>query len=38
MYLNGAGYSEIAEALGTDRKAVDNALSRLRRKLRRKFR
>ena len=38
MYHNGAGYSEIAEALGTDRKAVDNALSRLRRKLRRKFR
>lgn len=38
MYLSGAGYEEIAKRLGTDRKAVDNALSRLRRKLRRRFR
>ncbi len=38
MYIAGADYAEIADRLGIDRKAVDNALSRLRRKLRRKFR
>lgn len=37
-YLSGASYSSAAEALGVDRKAIDNALSRVRRKLRRKFR
>lgn len=38
MYLNGLSYSEISEKLALDRKSVDNALARVRRKLRRKFR
>lgn len=38
LYLLGEPYGEIARRLGVDRKAVDNALSRVRRKLRRKFR
>lgn len=37
-YLSGASYADIAGELGTDKKAVDNALARVRRKLRRKFR
>lgn len=37
-YLSGASYKEIAERLGTDRKTVDNALARGRRRLRKKFR
>ncbi len=37
-YLSGESYSAIASALGIDRKSVDNALARVRRKLRRKFR
>lgn len=38
MYLSGASYFDITQSLGIDRKAVDNALSRVRRKLRKKFR
>lgn len=37
-YLSGATYKSISDSLGISQKAVDNALSRVRRKLRRKFR
>lgn len=37
LYLSGESYERISAALGIDRKAVDNALSRVRAKLRRKF-
>lgn len=33
MYLNGAAYAEIAETLGKSEKSVDNAIQRIRRKL-----
>lgn len=38
QYLGGASYGDIAKNLDIDRKAVDNALARVRRKLRKKFR
>ena len=38
LYLSGASYADITRSLGIDRKAVDNALSRVRRRLRKKFR
>lgn len=38
LYLAGVSYDETARLLGIDQKSVDNALSRVRRKLRRKFR
>lgn len=38
QYINGASYADISENLGIDKKAVDNALARVRRKLRRKIR
>ena len=38
LYLEGASYNETAKLLGVDYKTVDNALARVRRKLRRKFR
>lgn len=38
LYLSGEPYDNIAGMLKIDRKAVDNALARVRRKLRRKFR
>ncbi len=38
LYLSGASYSDITKSLGITRKAADNALSRVRRKLRKKFR
>lgn len=38
LYISGYPHDTIAKTLGIDRKAVDNALGRLRRKLRRKFR
>lgn len=37
-YLSGEDYEGISEKLGVDKKAVDNALWRVRRKLRKKFR
>lgn len=37
-YLSGASYKSISDSLNIDLKAVDNALSRVRKKLRRKFR
>lgn len=36
-YLCGEPYAEIAESLGVERKSVDNALARIRRKLRKKL-
>lgn len=33
LYLAGESYAEIAQALGSDRKSVDNAMQRIRRKL-----
>lgn len=38
MYLGGESYEKIAKLLDIDRKSVDNALARVRKKLRRKFR
>lgn len=38
LYLQGVSYDETAKVLGIDKKSVDNALARVRRKLRRKFR
>ena len=38
LYLAGVSYEETAKLLGIDYKSVDNALARVRRKLRRKFR
>ena len=38
LYLMGASYADITRELGISSKAVDNALARVRRKLRRKFR
>lgn len=35
-YLNGRSYTEIAQRLGKDSKSIDNALQRIRRKLRKK--
>lgn len=35
-YLNGQSYTEIARRLGKDSKSIDNALQRIRRKLRKK--
>ncbi len=37
LYIDGASYQDIAKILGTDRKSVDNALARVRKKLRKKF-
>ncbi|MBR1864067.1 MAG: sigma-70 family RNA polymerase sigma factor [Ruminococcus sp.] len=37
LYLDGMGYEEIARRVGTDRKAVNNAVQRVRRKLRTLF-
>lgn len=38
QYLGGDSYDDIAKGLDIDRKAVDNALARVRKKLRKKFR
>ena len=38
LYLSGVSYDETAKLLEIDKKSVDNALARVRRKLRRKFR
>lgn len=38
LYLAGVSYDETAKLLEIDKKSVDNALARVRRKLRRKFR
>ena len=38
LYLMGASYADITKSLGINAKAVDNALARVRRKLRRRFR
>lgn len=37
LYLAGESYQNIAKALGADKKSVDNALARVRRKLRARF-
>lgn len=38
LWLAGVGYNEISKLVEIDKKSVDNALTRVRRKLRRKFR
>lgn len=38
MYLRGQSYQEIADALGKDKKSIDNAIQRIKRKLQKVFR
>ena len=38
LYLTGMGYAQIARVLGRDGKSTDNALQRIRGKLRKAFR